>query len=109
MTNDPLSPMLPVGRVVAHELPPDVVREAAAAGAADALSVSLVALRFALQALLNAPALLGLPTEQGLRTEACDLRERVIAATMLVSSAIDAVERDGAALVQGLKAMLNIA
>lgn len=90
------------------ELPGFVQNDLSTLHAADSLVTSLIALRYAQDALGRAPGTLGLPDERGHRTEACDLRDRVAAAARLLTAAIDQVERDGTDLTSHVKKSLAV-
>jgi hypothetical protein len=62
-------------------LPEHVQTDLSACTAIDSLSVSLKALRMALESANNALGVLGLPDEDGHLTEGCEMRSRWCAAT----------------------------
>jgi hypothetical protein len=90
-------------------LPADVNVALAACGAIDCLATSLLALGMAFEASNKAIGLLGLPDEEGRYTEACELRDRWIAASTLLKAAIAAVDQDGNTVITQVKCMLAIA
>ncbi len=76
--------------------------------AIDKLTVSLQALRMALTASDLAPAELGLPDDDGHLTEACELRNRWTAASLLLNAAVTTVQSDGTGVIKAIKTMLAL-
>ena len=89
-------------------MPPEAARELAACTAIDRLGVSLRALKMAMAAAVDAPGTLGLPDETGKLGEAGELRARWAATHLLLRGVTDAVERDGDAVINAVKAMLAL-
>ncbi len=89
-------------------LPEHVQTDLSACTAIDSLSVSLKALRMALESANNALGVLGLPDEDGHLTEGCEMRSRWCAATQLLTAAITTVETDGGDVIKAVKTMLAL-
>jgi hypothetical protein len=98
----------PATPVRAFTLPPQQARELDACTAIDRLDAALRALRMAFQAANDAPGTLGLPDEHSKRGEACELRARWVAASVLLHGAINAVDEAGAGTISSVKTMLAI-
>ena len=108
MTTQESAAPAPVGKTRMLALTPQASRELEACAAVDQLETALRALRIALGALLAAPGLLGQPDEQGGRTEACEMRARWAAASLLMQAAVEATERAGQRSQQAVSTLLGV-